>query len=124
MIQAIGILIVILGWKYFLLFKEKQANEISVFVALMDLAVTVFLVEQLKSILSINLLLVMFFIFALYKVIRAIMQVENTQVRKGILECAGVMVGSIAVVALMVRFIDPLVIIVILIGLFLVASGN
>ena len=73
---AFGILIFMLGAKYYLFFKERQADEISVFVALIDLATIVFLAKQIKSILSINLLLLMLFIFVLYSVIRANIQVE------------------------------------------------
>ena len=44
-------------------FRKKQTDEITAFVILMDLAVTVFLAEQIKTILSVNLVLLFFALF-------------------------------------------------------------
>ncbi len=95
-IGAIGWLIFVLGKKYARFFKDKQADEISVFVGLITLAMGVFTSDLIKSILSINLVGLMIVMFVGYTVVRGIIQAENVEVKKNILKWTGITAGGIA----------------------------
>ena len=96
LIGVIGWLIFVLGKKYARFFKDKQADEISVFVGLITLAMGVFTSDLIKSILSINLVGLMIVMFVGYTVVRGIIQAENVEVKKNILKWTGITAGGIA----------------------------
>lgn len=60
---GLGILVFLICKKYYGYFRMKQADEISVFVALIILIIVVFLADLIKSILSINLFGLMVLVF-------------------------------------------------------------
>lgn len=119
-IDGIGWLIFILGRKYVKFFKDKQADEISVFVGIMALAITIFMDDTMKSILSINLICLMIIVFLGYTVARGVAQAENTVAKKKIVKCAGIMVGGVVVA--IEYFYGPIGIIALPIGCLLAYS--
>lgn len=80
-IIGLGLLIISIGKKYVDFFRQKQADEISVFVGLVILAIIVFLADFIKSMLSINLLLLMILMFVGYTVARGFLEVENNEIK-------------------------------------------
>lgn len=114
-IGAIGLLF-LLGRKYIKFLKNKQADEISVFVGLMTLAIVVFSSDFIKSILSINLIGLMIVVFVGYTVIRGVIQTENTMAKKKILKYVGIVVGCIGGVVAIGHFIRVIGLIAIPIG--------
>ena len=105
-------------------FRKKQTDEITAFAILMDLAVTVFLAEQIKTILSVNLVLLFFALFALYSAIRAVIQMENVTARNRLFKYAVITCGCIAGMAVMFRFIGIIGAIAVPIGLILGLSES
>ena len=114
-IGAIGLLFM-LGRKYIKFLKNKQADEISVFVGLMTLAIVVFSSDFIKSILSINLIGLMIVVFVGYTVIRGVIQTENTMAKKKILKYVGIVVGCIGGVVAIGHFFGVIGLIAIPIG--------
>lgn len=100
-------------------FRKKQTDEITAFAILMDLAVTVFLAEQIKTILSVNLVLLFFALFALYSAIRAVIRMENVTARNRLFKYVAITCGCIAGMAVMFRFIGMIGAIAVPIGLIL-----
>lgn len=123
-IGAIGWLVFVLGKKYIRFFKDKQADEISVFVGLITLAMAVFTSDLIKLILSINLVGLMIVMFVGYTIVRGIIQAENVEVKKNILKWAGIMIGCVAGAVAIGHFFGATGIISMLIGCLLVASKN
>ena len=78
--------------KYTGYFTEKQADEISLLAALIALALVVFAGKEVKTILSGNLILLMLIFFAVYSLIRGIIQMENDNIRNEILKVGGILV--------------------------------
>ena len=113
---AIGWLLFLLGKKYVGFFKEKQADEISVFVVLITLAITVFMADWIKSILSINLIGLMLLLFVGYTVIRGIVQAENTEAKQKIVKYVVITGAGIGVWAVMVHFIGGIALVAVPIG--------
>ena len=124
MAVAYGLLVFFATRAYAQFFKDKQADEITGWAVLMDTAMVVFLADEIRSILSINLVLLFLLIFASYSLIRAILQAENTQVRNAVIKYAVIVGGSIAGVALMVHFFGVIGIIAIHIGLLLAGKNR
>ena len=100
-------------------FKNKQADEITAYAVLMDMAVVLFLADEIRTVLSVNLILVFILIFVVYSLVRAVLQVEYTQARNTVIKYAAIVGGSIAGIALMEHFFGVLGIIAIPIGLLL-----
>lgn len=80
---------------------------------------TVFLADEIKPILSVNLVLLFFALFALYSAIRAVIQMENVTARNSLLKYVAITCGCIAGMAVMFRFIGMIGAIAIPIGLIL-----
>lgn len=123
-IGGLGASVVVLGKKYVGFFRKRQADTISVFVGLFILAMIVFMADIIKSILSINLLLVALGIFMLYTVGRGIIQAENTDAKKKVLKYAGITVGGVGAFAVIVYFFGVIGIIALPIGLLLSYHDN
>lgn len=121
-IGAIGWAVLELGKKYIRFFKDKQADEISVFIGLITLAMVVFASEHIKSILSINLVELMILIFVGYTIIRGIIQAENVEIKKNILKWTGIMIGCAAGVIAIGYFFGAIGLIAIPIGGMLACS--
>lgn len=113
---GLGALLVIGGKKYVEFFNAKQADEISVFVGLVLLAITVYLADSIKSIVSINLILLAIMVFVGYTIVRGIIQAENKKVKHKIMKGAAIAVACIGVMAVIGHFFGPMGIIVLPIG--------
>ena len=118
-IGVIGGCVCILGRKYLVFFREKQNDEISVFAGLITLAIVVFASDIIKSILSINLIWLMIFVFMGYTIVRGIIQAENDDVKKNILKCVGLMGGCIATMVVIGHFFGAIGLIAVPIGIML-----
>lgn len=103
-IGGLGASIVLIGKKYMCFFRKRQADAISVYVGLFVLAVIVFMADIIKSILSINIFLVVIICFMGYTIVKGIIQAENTETKKKILKYSGIAVGGIGVFVVMVHF--------------------
>lgn len=79
---GLGILVFLICKKYYGYFRKKQTDEISIFVALITLIIVVFLADQIKDILSINLLGLMLLVFVLYTIIRGLLRAENKEAKE------------------------------------------
>jgi len=123
-IGGIGWLLLILGRKYIKFFKDKQADEISIFVGLMTLAIVVFASDYIKSILSINLIGLMIVVFVGYTVVRGIIQAENVAVKKKIMKWTGITAGGIAGAIAVGHFFGAIGLIAISIGVMLAYSES
>lgn len=109
---------------YLRFFKDKQADEITAGAVLMDTAVTVYLAREIKQLLSVNLVLMFLLIIAAYSVIRAVIQIEDEDVRNTVVKSVLIAGGSFAGLALMVHFFGVIGVISIPIGLLLSAKRN
>lgn len=95
---GIGILVFLICKKYYGYFRKKQADEISVFVALITLIIVVFLADQIKSIISINLFGILLLVFVIYSVVRGLIQTENKEAKKKIIKGAGMAIVGVGVI--------------------------
>jgi len=95
---GLGILAFLICNKYYGYFRKKQADEISVFVALITLIIVVFLADQIKSIVSINLFGLILLIFAIYTVVRGLLQAGNKEAKKKIIKGAGMAIVGVGVI--------------------------
>ena len=64
--------------KYIRFFKEHQADEISAFAGLFTLAVGVFAGDNIRSVLPVNLIVMMIPLFIIYSVVRGMIQMNNS----------------------------------------------
>ena len=119
-----GVLIFIVAKKYVKYFKEKQMDEISVYVGLLIFAFILFVADFIKSIVSINLIVVAIVIFVGYTVVRGIIQSENTEVKKQIIKRTTITVGGIGVFVVVVHFFGAIGIIAVTIGGLLAVSES
>lgn len=119
-VGASGWFLLVLGKKYAKYFRKKQADEISVFVGLVILIIIVFCADIIKSIISINLLLIGIIIFVVYTVVRGVLQAENERVKKQILKYTAIAGGSVVGIAFMIHFFGAIGLIAIPIGLLIV----
>ena len=90
--------------KYLDYFKKKQADEISVFVVLITLIIVVFMADQIKSILSINLFGLMLLICVFYTVVIGLMQAEDKEANKKIIKGVVIAIGGVGVIAVVFHF--------------------
>ena len=82
---------------------RKQADEISLFIGIVDLAVAVSMADEIKMLIPCNLILVMLTVFVAYTVIRGIIQTEYKEERNIILKWSAIVLGIIAALALVFR---------------------
>lgn len=112
------------AWKYICFFKEKQADELSAFIGLAILAVVVFTGDMLAEILPINMILLGIICFIGYSLIRAVLEIEDKELRNRMLVYTGIALGSIGCVALVLRIAGPMVLFVVPAALLFAAAGN
>jgi hypothetical protein len=72
----VGGVIFVAGRKSVCFFIEKQADEISLFAGMMDLAVIVFLADMIKILLPVNLFILWILIFVVFVIARGFYQVS------------------------------------------------
>lgn len=113
---GLGILLFLICKKYYGYFKKKQADEISVFVALITLIIEVFLADQVKSILSINLFELMLLVFVLYTIIRGLLQAENKEAKKKIIKGVCMAIVGVGVIMAVFHFFGGIGLIGVIVG--------
>ena len=115
---GIGALIILPAKAYIAYFKAKRADEITALAVLMDLGVTVFLSDVIKSIVSANLIFVFLVIFAMYSLIRGIFQLERKEERDAVMKYIFLSGCCVVGLVLMIHFFGIAAIIAIPIGMF------
>ena len=105
--------------KYIGFFKEKQTDEISLLAGLIALAVVAFASDEIKSFASINLVFLTIILFMGYSFIRGIIQIENTDIRNGILKIGVIAGGIIAGMGIMAHFFGICGIVAVPVGIML-----
>lgn len=113
---GLGILVFLICKKYYGYFRKKQADEISVFVALITLIIVVFLAEQIKSILSINLFGLMLLVFVIYTVVRGLYHAEDIESKEKIIKGAGMAIIGVGVIAVVFHFFGGIGLIGVIVG--------
>lgn len=113
---AFGWLVFRIGKKYLCFFKKKQADEISVFVGLMIIAIIVFAADFIVSIVSINLVGMMLVLFVVYTVIRGVYQAENKEAKRSILKYFTTIIVFVVGIVIIIHFFGAIGIIAIPIG--------
>lgn len=114
---GLGVLVFLICKKYYGYFRKKQADEISVFVALITLIIMVFTADQIKTILSINLFGLMLFIFTIYTVVRKILfQAEDVESEEKMLKFVGMVIASVGVIAIVFHFFGGIGLIAVIVG--------
>ena len=93
----------IAGSLYIDILLRKQADEISLFIGIVDLAVAVSMADEIKMLIPCNLILVMLTVFVAYTVIRGIIQTEYKEERNIILKWSAIVLGIISALALVFR---------------------
>lgn len=94
----------IVGYLYVDLLLRKQVDELSIFVGIVDLAVIVSLADEIKMLIPCNLIIVMLATFAVYTVIRGIIQMEDKETRNILLKWVAIILGIIATLVFVFRF--------------------
>ena len=103
-----GGLILLIGFpviRYLRFFFEKQADELSLFMVLLCITYPVFFGEEIKRMVSMNLVTVMLLLTVGCMAARGIWQMDNKEIRKNILLTVGGIIGTIASVILIIRAI-------------------
>ncbi len=72
------VLIAVALIKYIRFFKEHQADEISTFAGLLILAVGVFAGDKIRTVLPVNLIVLMMSLFMIYSIVRGMIQMNNS----------------------------------------------
>ena len=103
-IAVFGFMLFITGSLYIDILLRKQADEISIFIGIVDLAVVVSLADEIKMLIPCNLIIVMLVVFVAYTMIRGIIQMEDKETRNIVLKWAAIVLGIIAALALVFRF--------------------
>ncbi len=100
-IGGIGVLMFLVLRKYVRYFKDNQMDCISALASLCVFAVVTYAGSWIKSIISINLMVVMIVMFAVYSVVRWVMCMENEDLRRDIViwSVATIWVGGVLVLA-------------------------
>ncbi len=110
--------------KYFDFFTKKQADEFSLAVALVILAIGVFLSDIIKKAFTVNIQELMLLIWSLYSLSRGILQMKNKDVRNSLLKGLAIASGSIGGVVLLVYVLGPIGLLGAVVGVAIVAGGN
>ena len=113
---GLGILAFLICKKYYGYFRKKQADEISVFVALITLIIMVFMADQIKFILSINLFGLMLLVFAIYTVVRGLFQAEDVESKEKIFKDVGMASVGVGVIAVVFHFFGGIGLIAVIVG--------
>lgn len=107
LVGTVLVILFIMAIAYIRFIQQNQADELSVFVAVIDLACVLFMADEIKQAGSINLLLLMILIFLTYSVTRGVLEMKNKEVRNKLLLDAGIIVGFAGGVIIMIRFLGP-----------------
>ena len=124
MVGGCGALLTIAAIKYVKFFKEKQADEFSLFVGLIVLALMVFVGDAIRDICPVNLFLMALLLLAGYSLIRGIIQMDNESVRNEIFKISGGIAGTIAFMAIMVHFFGGWAFIAVPVGILIAVADN
>lgn len=123
-ITIICFAVFIVGYLYVDHLLRKQVDELSIFVGIVDLAVIVSLADEIKMLIPCNLIIVMLATFAVYTVIRGIIQMEDKETRNILLKWVAIILGIIATLVLVFRFFGYKGIGVVILATILVALNQ
>lgn len=102
-----GILFIVISIpmrKYMGFFLKKQADEFTLFLLMVCIAIPVFFVSEIKTVMSLNLTIVMLILFSGCMTVRGILLMEDKKIRNGILGTAGALTGGFVVMILVARY--------------------
>lgn len=102
-----GILFIVISIpvrKYMRFFLKKQADEFTLFLLMVCIAIPVFFVREIKTVMSQNLAIVMLILFSGCMTVRGILLMEDKKIRNGILGTAGALTGGFVVMILVARY--------------------
>lgn len=102
-----GILFIVISIpvrKYMRFFLKKQADEFTLFLLMFCIAIPVFFVSEIKTVMSLNLTIVMLILFSGCMTVRGILLMEDKKIRNGILGTAGALTGGFVVMILVARY--------------------
>lgn len=123
-VGGVGVALFFAIRKYVRYFREKQADEATVFILLLDMAVVVFTGDIIKAVVSINLIGIFLGVYVAYTVIRAFAELEDKEQRNKILGYGVIAVGCIAVVVLLVYVVGPVAIFALPVGVVVAVGGQ
>lgn len=98
--------------KYISFFCKYQKSQYSIFAGVMILGATLFAADFIKSLLPINLMLLMLIVFVVYTVVRGMFKAGKGGIKK-IGKAFGIVVASLAVIAGIIIFIGGIVMILV-----------
>ena len=110
MLGIVGIGLFIVGRKYYSFFVEYQKNELTVFVCLMDLALMVFADELIKSVFSVNIVIMGIILFCIYSLIRGVIEMKDKDAQYKLVSGVIVSFIGVGVTALLIHMIGGWVI--------------
>ena len=102
-----GILFIVISIpvrKYMRFFLKKQADEFTLFLLMVCIAIPVFFVSEIKAVISLNLAIVMLILFSGCMTVRGILLMDDKRIRNGILSTAGALAGGFVVMILVARY--------------------
>lgn len=120
MLGIVGIGLFIVGRKYYNFFIEYQKDELTVFVCLMDLVLMVFADKLIKSVFSVNIVIMGIILFCIYSLIRGVIEMKDKDAQYKLVSGVIVSFIGVGVTALLIHMIGGWVILVLPIaGLFI-----
>ena len=110
MLGIVGIGLFIVGRKYYNFFIEYQKDELTVFVCLMDLALMVFADKLIKSVFSVNIVIMGIILFCIYSLIRGVIEMKDKDAQYKLVSGVIVSFIGVGVTALLIHMIGGWVI--------------
>ena len=98
-----GILVIMISIpvkKYMRFFLKKQADEFTLFLLMACIATPVFFANEIKTVMSLNLAIVMLILFSGCMTVRGILLMKDKRIRNGILGTAGALTGGLVLLIL------------------------
>ncbi len=89
--------------KYIRFFVKKQADEYTLFMAGISIAVSVFYGKEIKGMTGCNLIVIMILLFTGCMIVRGVLDMENSRIKKGIGFTVGILIGSMAGTAVIIK---------------------
>lgn len=123
-VGGVGVALFFAIRKYVRYFREKQADESTVFILLLDLAAVVFVGDITKAVVPINLIGLFLGVYVAYTVIRAFVEMEDTEQRSKFLGYGVIVAGCMAVVVLLVHLVGAVAILALPVGVVVAVGGQ
>lgn len=110
MLGIVGIVLFIVGRKYYNFFIEYQKDELTVFVCLMDLALMVFASNIIKTYLPVNIVIMGIVLFCVYSLLRGVFEMKDKDAQYKLVSGVIVSFIGVGVTALLIHMIGGWVI--------------